>query len=73
MEMSPHVLMEEFDQFSRENNSPFEKFDVRWQTESGDYNSESNTLQKKRFEINFFVRQNASKFSIFIEIENPHR
>ena len=29
-------------------------------------------FRKKRFEINFFVRQNASKFSIFIEKENPH-
>ena len=29
------------------------------------------TLQKKRIEINFFVLQNASKFAIFIEKENP--
>ena len=28
-------------------------------------------FRKKRFEINFFVRQNASKFAIFIEKENP--
>ena len=28
-------------------------------------------LRKKRFEINFFVQQNASKFAIFIEKENP--
>ena len=27
---------------------------------------------EKRFEINFFVQQNASKFAIFIEKENPH-
>ena len=27
--------------------------------------------EKKRFEVNFFVRQNASKFAIFIEKENP--
>ena len=27
--------------------------------------------KKKRFKINFFVRQNASKFAIFIEKENP--
>ena len=29
-------------------------------------------FRKMRFEINFFVRQNASKFAIFIEKENPH-
>ena len=29
-------------------------------------------FRKKRFEINFFVWQNASKFAIFIEKENPH-
>ena len=29
-------------------------------------------FRRKRFEINFFVRQNASKFAIFIEKENPH-
>ena len=29
-------------------------------------------FRKKRFEINFFVRQNASKFAIFIEKENPN-
>ena len=28
-------------------------------------------FRKKRFEINFFVWQNASKFAIFIEKENP--
>ena len=28
-------------------------------------------FRKKRFEINFFVRRNASKFAIFIEKENP--
>ena len=28
-------------------------------------------FRKKRFEINFFVRGNASKFAIFIEKENP--
>ena len=28
-------------------------------------------FRTKRFEINFFVRQNASKFAIFIEKENP--
>ena len=28
-------------------------------------------FKKKRFEINFFVQQNASKFPIFIEKENP--
>ena len=28
-------------------------------------------FRKKRFEINFFVQQNASKFAIFIEKENP--
>ena len=28
-------------------------------------------FRKKRCEINFFVRQNASKFAIFIEKENP--
>ena len=28
-------------------------------------------FRKKRFTINFFVRQNASKFAIFIEKENP--
>ena len=28
-------------------------------------------FRKQRFEINFFVRQNASKFAIFIEKENP--
>ena len=28
-------------------------------------------FRKKRFEINFFVRQNASKFAIFMEKENP--
>ena len=28
-------------------------------------------FRKKRFETNFFVRQNASKFAIFIEKENP--
>ena len=27
--------------------------------------------EKKRFEINFFVRQNASNFAILIEKENP--
>ena len=27
-------------------------------------------FRKKRFEINFFVQQNASKFAIFIEKEN---
>ena len=36
------------------------------------YAGDKNTLfRKKRFEINFFVRQNASKFAIFIEKENP--
>ena len=29
-------------------------------------------FRKKRFEINFYVQQNASKFAIFIEKENPH-
>ena len=29
-------------------------------------------FRKKRFKINFFVRQNASKFAIFIEKENPN-
>ena len=28
-------------------------------------------FRKKMFEINFFVRQNVSKFAIFIEKENP--
>ena len=28
-------------------------------------------FRKKRFEINFFVRRNASKFAIFIEKKNP--
>ena len=28
-------------------------------------------FRKKRFEINFFVQGNASKFAIFIEKENP--
>ena len=28
-------------------------------------------FKKKRFEINFFVPQNASNFAIFIEKENP--
>ena len=28
-------------------------------------------FRKKRFEINFFVQRNASKFAIFIEKENP--
>ena len=28
-------------------------------------------FRKKRFEINFFVRRNASKFAISIEKENP--
>ena len=28
-------------------------------------------FRKKRFEINFFVQKNASKFAIFIEKENP--
>ena len=28
-------------------------------------------FRKKRFEINFFVRQNASNFAILIEKENP--
>ena len=28
-------------------------------------------FRKKRFENNFFVRRNASKFAIFIEKENP--
>ena len=36
-------------------------------------NAHTTTLfRKKRFEINFFVQQNASKFVIFIEKENPH-
>ena len=29
-------------------------------------------FRKKRFEIDFFVQQKASKFAIFIEKENPH-
>ena len=29
-------------------------------------------FRKKRFEINFFVRRNTSKFAVFIEKENPH-
>ena len=28
-------------------------------------------FRKKRFEINFFVQRNASKFAIFIDKENP--
>ena len=28
-------------------------------------------FRKKRFEINFFVQRNASKFAIFMEKENP--
>ena len=36
-----------------------------------DYNNNNTLFRKKRFEINFFVRQNASKFAIFIEKENP--
>ena len=32
----------------------------------------SKFILKKRFEINFFVQENASKFAIFIEKENPH-
>ena len=28
-------------------------------------------FRKKRFEINFFVQQKASKFATFIEKENP--
>ena len=31
----------------------------------------SQSSEKKRFEINFFVRQNASNFAIFIEKETP--
>ena len=31
----------------------------------------SSLFRKKMFEINFFVRRNASKFAIFIEKENP--
>ena len=34
-------------------------------------NTTSTLFRKKRFEINFFVRQNVSKFAIFIEKENP--
>ena len=32
----------------------------------------SQNHEKKEFEINFFVQQNASKFATFIEKENPH-
>ena len=33
--------------------------------------SNGSLFRKKRFEINFFVQRNASKFAIFIEKENP--
>ena len=33
--------------------------------------SNGSLFRKKRFEINFFVQRNASKFGIFIEKDNP--
>ena len=36
------------------------------------YRQNGSHSSEKRFEINFFVRQNASNFAIFIETENPH-
>ena len=36
------------------------------------YEAVASLFRKKRFEINFFVQQKASKFAIFIEKENPH-
>ena len=35
------------------------------------YEAVASLFRKKRFEINFFVQQKASKFAIFIEKENP--
>ena len=35
------------------------------------YEAVASLFRKKRFEINFFVQRNASKFAIFMEKENP--